>query len=269
MSLKQMLKVWEHEFDANDQQTMFALADHADDDGRNIYPSLARVAWKLGVHRDTARRRIQKLRSSGVLVMVTPANPHAHKPTEYRFDWTAAKPKAPFRSGSAPLPPGGTNAPRGTDAPRGADAPQGGGTAMQPEPSKNLSLEEVDGSGMGFGDVEPLKRLQQTDRAAFKELEVKGGQLGWRFRHKNLAAGRILATPREALEALTLTHKKARGDGASAYGLFESILDNPQPKHRTRPPRATPAKPVRSYDDDVSGADLLDIADGSLTGRWS
>lgn len=251
MSLKQMLKVWEHEFDANDQQTMFALADHADDDGRNIYPSLARVAWKLGVHRDTARRRVQKLRSSGVLVMVTPANPHAHKPAEYRFDWTAARPKAPFRSDTAPLPPGGTNAPRGVDAPRGTHAPQGGGTAVQPEPSENLSVEEeVEGAGplMGFDEQEPLKRLQQTDREAHKLLEVQGGQLGWKFRHKNLAAARILANRAAALEALQLAHKKARGEGASAYGLFESILDDPQPEHRRRAPAATSPRPRAATD---------------------
>lgn len=95
MSVKQIAKVWEHEFPHNQQSVMLALADHADHDGKNIYPSIARTAWKTGYSARHVQRIIKELCKSGVLVLVRDATPR--RPNEYKFDWSKAKEKAEFR----------------------------------------------------------------------------------------------------------------------------------------------------------------------------
>lgn len=140
-------------------------------------------------------------------------------------------------------------------------------TTPHAPPTENKEEEEKRPvSLMGFDEQEALLKLQQTDRQAHKILEIQGGQLGWKFRHKNLAAAHVLERRDEALTALTQAHKAANLTGASAYTYFERILDNPQPTHRTRPPGARP--PERDYSQDISAGDLLDQAT-TLNGRWN
>lgn len=68
MSAKVMGQVWEVALPANEQIILLSLADHADHEGHNIFPSDNLTAWKCGYSRRTVIRLKQKLIERGVLV---------------------------------------------------------------------------------------------------------------------------------------------------------------------------------------------------------
>jgi hypothetical protein len=97
MSVKQMAKVWEYELPHNHQSIMLAMADHANDEGGSIFPSLERVAWKTGYKRGSVKRIVRELKVIGLLVIVKRAS--RHRPTEYRINWKVATKKTPYVAG--------------------------------------------------------------------------------------------------------------------------------------------------------------------------
>lgn len=107
MSIKVITWVWEHEFPPHLQSVMLALADHADDDGQYIYPSVAHLVWKTGASERTIRENLKQLRLDGVLDVVRPSA--QHRPTEYKIvmDQTRYAEKRPWAevrgATSAPL----------------------------------------------------------------------------------------------------------------------------------------------------------------------
>ena len=103
MSIKQMARVWERVFTHPEQSVMLALADHADDHGAHIYPSIGLVAWKTGYSVRQVKRVLDKLRSKGVLIVV--ARARRGRPTEYRINLEAVSSKATFPSRGDKLSP--------------------------------------------------------------------------------------------------------------------------------------------------------------------
>lgn len=84
--------------------TLLALADHADDDGTSVRPSIARIAWKIGSgdrnanseyknHR-TVQRHFKTLIGLKALIPIRKAA--QHRPTEYRLDLSVLPSKSPF-----------------------------------------------------------------------------------------------------------------------------------------------------------------------------
>lgn len=90
-----MALVWEHEFPYNQQLIMLSLADHANDRGEKIFPSIARQAWKTGYSERQVGRILKELRDVGILIIVKKA--YRGRPTEYKIDWSKAKKKEKFR----------------------------------------------------------------------------------------------------------------------------------------------------------------------------
>lgn len=56
----------------NDRLVLFAIADEADDDGTNAYPSIDRIARKSRVNKRTVMRCLQRLEETGELVVHRP-----------------------------------------------------------------------------------------------------------------------------------------------------------------------------------------------------
>jgi hypothetical protein len=94
MSIKLMARVWERSFTHAQQAIMLALADHADDDGSHVYPSLRRIAWKTGYSLRQVKRIIGELRRSGALILVAP--PRRGRGTEYQIRLEAASGKTAY-----------------------------------------------------------------------------------------------------------------------------------------------------------------------------
>lgn len=130
-----MAKVYELAVDSDTREILLALADHADDDGYSVYPSVARIAWKIGDgsknergeyknHR-TVQRRIKELQDIGALVELR--RPGFHRPTEYGLDLSVFPKKDSFvAKGDNLSQKGDKNALKGD-------------RAMSPEPSVNVS----------------------------------------------------------------------------------------------------------------------------------
>lgn len=92
MSGKIMGKVWDLELPHNQLLVLLALADHADHEGNNVYPSLGLVAWKTGYSEQQVRRVMRQLEKVGILTVV------ARKPgksTHYKISVEAGKQKLP------------------------------------------------------------------------------------------------------------------------------------------------------------------------------
>ena len=95
MSVKIMGQVWDLDLPHNEQSILLAMADHADHEGNNVYPSNGLVAWKTGLSKDTVRRSKKKLESLKILVLVR-ATPGQTK--LYRIDISAGPVKTPFKN---------------------------------------------------------------------------------------------------------------------------------------------------------------------------
>ena len=75
--------VWDLDLPANKKFVLLAYADHADDEGGSVFPSLARVAHKTGYSRDQVRRISKELKEVGLMVLVEKAT--HNRPAEYRL----------------------------------------------------------------------------------------------------------------------------------------------------------------------------------------
>ena len=96
MSIKLMSQVWELDLDHGLQSIMLALADHADDDGSRVFPSIAYVAWKTGYSPNQARRIMHDLTERGILIAVAHQEGGRGLATEYRLDLGKATKKVAF-----------------------------------------------------------------------------------------------------------------------------------------------------------------------------
>lgn len=94
MSAKAAGKVWDLDLPHNKQHVLLAMADHADHEGGNIFPSTDLIAWKTGYSTRQVQRIIDVLITDGILVVVAPAR--QQRPTTYRVDFSAGKQKAPY-----------------------------------------------------------------------------------------------------------------------------------------------------------------------------
>lgn len=77
MSVRVMAWVWEHSESAGaDRLVLLAIADCANDQGRDAYPSLATIAKKARMNKRTAQRSIRDLQARGELEVWENAGPH-------------------------------------------------------------------------------------------------------------------------------------------------------------------------------------------------
>lgn len=94
MSAKAAGRVWDLDLPHNKQHVLLAMADHADHEGRNMYPSLDLIAWKTGYSYRQVRRIVEELERDGILVMRKPAR--QQHPAVYDMDLSAGTAKPAF-----------------------------------------------------------------------------------------------------------------------------------------------------------------------------
>lgn len=76
---------------------MISLADHADDDGNNVFPSVGYTAWKTDYSERQVQRTLGELRAAGLLVAVSGQKGGRNKTTRYRIDLSKGVSKEPFK----------------------------------------------------------------------------------------------------------------------------------------------------------------------------
>jgi hypothetical protein len=96
MSVEIMSKVWEMDLPTTKKLVLLALADHADDAGANVYPSVPRVAWKSGLSTRQTRRVMQQLRDDDELLILVREGGGRGGTNEYRIDITKGVNLTPF-----------------------------------------------------------------------------------------------------------------------------------------------------------------------------
>jgi hypothetical protein len=91
MSAKITGEVWELDLSHPQKWVLMAMADHADHDGGNVFPSVGLIAWKCGYSERQVQRIRRELEALGVLVLE--AAPAGERRV-YRIDLAAAPRKA-------------------------------------------------------------------------------------------------------------------------------------------------------------------------------
>src|SRR5438128_4778856 len=94
MSIKLMNEVYGKELTHAEQAILLAMADHADDDGNNCFPSVDRIAYKTGYKWRNVVRVMRQLQERGALVVTCQGG--GKKANEYSIRLTALSNKPPF-----------------------------------------------------------------------------------------------------------------------------------------------------------------------------
>ncbi len=146
MSVKIMGLVWEADLPHDEKYVLLAYADHADHQGRHIFPSVGLVAWKTGYSPRQIQRITRDLQNRGILV---PDGVGPKGVNRFRIDVEAFPHQAPFvrNSGS------GTGAPS-TDLSN--QDPKEQGDNVSPAPIKDVypkTAREMSGVASCQGDI--------------------------------------------------------------------------------------------------------------------
>src|SRR5690554_6839765 len=99
MSIKIMAACWERYPNGGGELLLaLALADHADDDGGRIYPSVDSLAKKTRQSRRTVQYQLRKMEEMGWLILVAEEGGGRGKAREYRinFKWIKGADIAPI-----------------------------------------------------------------------------------------------------------------------------------------------------------------------------
>lgn len=98
-----------------------ALADHANDDGSRVYPSVKALAEKTRQSERTVQYQLRSMQAAGWLILVGPGNGGRSMATEYRISplWIKGADIAPFQKDAIDDTKGAISAP--FNAPKGAD----------------------------------------------------------------------------------------------------------------------------------------------------
>ncbi len=149
MSVKQMALVWELDLAPNKRLVLLAYADHADDDGDNVFPSLGRVAHKTGYSVDQVRRISRELASDGLMEKVEEG---VGRGNTHRYKLTLEK-----GSKTPPFEPKQKTAEKVASAPKKVASRREKVAPMPPEPSEPSSLEPSSALRGGKPPQEPKK----------------------------------------------------------------------------------------------------------------
>lgn len=93
MSVKVIGAVWDLDLSSSKQLVLLAMADHADHDGSNVFPSIGLIAWKTGYSVRQIQRIQRELVADGLLVVVKQGK---FTSTSYRIDVSVGKTKKPY-----------------------------------------------------------------------------------------------------------------------------------------------------------------------------
>jgi hypothetical protein len=129
-----MVKALEAEgFTPPQKSVLFAVANHANEDGESIFPSVERLTIYTALSERTVRAVLGQLRDLKVIVVTREAT--HNRPTEYALDYD----KLP-RSKKLPPPGARRGAALAPLPPPGVQPPQVRGAALAPESSVNRQL---------------------------------------------------------------------------------------------------------------------------------
>lgn len=142
MSIRVMTWVWEHaEVAGTDLLLLLAIADAADDQGRNAWPSVADLARKTRLDERTVQRRLKRLHSRGDIAIEYGGGRRRNRYAVLRFPEPVPQQTPQSRSTPAPSAVRKATAarssqpgPRHARQPAGVDWPEWCGSCDGPAP---------------------------------------------------------------------------------------------------------------------------------------
>ena len=131
-----MSQVWDIDLPTSEKMVLLIIADHADDEGTNSWPSVATIARKASISPRQAQRLIQSLSASGLLSVEEQAGGHREMRDDRRPNRYTVKLSGATRVTSRKVERGDK------DRLRGDAHDANGATPMSPKPSLEPSLIE-------------------------------------------------------------------------------------------------------------------------------
>lgn len=192
MSVKAMQWVWEHSRSGgNLRLVLLAIADSADHDGDNAWPSVATIAAKCSLSERTVQRAIQVLEEMGELVVARQAGGSSatradRRPNRYRLPLVPARDsdgvteRHPEDDGVTTETPRGDNqARRGDNGAARGDSERGHGvTLLSPEPSLIHPSTVLEPSGILAADLAAARSRPPSDFDTFWSLFPRKESMG-------------------------------------------------------------------------------------------
>lgn len=125
MSIKVMTAVFDRYPEGGGEMLLaLALADHASDDGRNVFPSIPSLAEKTRQSERSVQYQLRKMEKSGWLILVNSGNGGRNQRREYviSLDWIKGAEIAPLEKGATDDTKGATTGQKGaTDDTKGCN----------------------------------------------------------------------------------------------------------------------------------------------------
>lgn len=250
MSGKASGEVWEFDLPTNEKLVCLALADHADHNGENVYPSQALIAWKTGFSVRHVRRLIDSLIKKGAVICMADGKGKG-RPNTYAIDFEHAPRLPPFREQG-----------RTSESPT-----QVGHNYVLPSKNGKQGGSDIQESDLGRTSESPTgSDIQESDRTS---INGKDGDddLDDQSHHQLFDAGgraRDLALLRERFEGMGIAESiwsrwtqpvehqlacilHAQAEGANPPGLLRTMLDGdgvPLPKYVERARRLLNPEPA-------------------------
>lgn len=172
-----MSRVWTLDLPRNERDVLLVLADHADDDGRGARPSIAYIAWKLGISTREVIRGLKWLRDPKRRIIEITRESGFHKPNVYRLFISRVREKEPFQ-------PKGDKASHiqpervTTDKSKGDKSPSQGDTISHPNHPLETYVLEPPSIDSGDKSRDAARDAAQKDFAAvFQTVESALGEL--------------------------------------------------------------------------------------------
>lgn len=103
MSIRLVSKIWEHDIQGSHRDVLLILADHADHDTHEAWPTVATIAWKAGISERQTQYCLRALERDGVIELTERESPHRGR--KYWINLQALKRKkrgVQFREGCNP-----------------------------------------------------------------------------------------------------------------------------------------------------------------------
>lgn len=170
MSIKLMSQVWESDLPSEQKYTLLALADYANDDGENVYPSVGTLARKTSLSPRTVQRHLRALEADGLIE--AHAEARQHRPTTYRIRGDRLSP-LPARGDMHVVPGVTSTTPRGdTVSPESSVEPPVE-PSVRPKPLRVRARDEIwDALVQLYGEPQD-PRLRGSMNLACKELKAQ------------------------------------------------------------------------------------------------
>lgn len=131
MSIKLMAEIWERQIGPGPERDVLMIyCDHAGDDGRVAWPTVATVAWKAGYSERQVQRIIRRLQGRGILQAVE-SNKGEKRGVRYRVNLDAI-PRKPERPAPVKVAPKSPETPVTGDAHLSPQTNGRGDTYMSP-----------------------------------------------------------------------------------------------------------------------------------------